>query len=372
MSKALSNHLAFWVFSAVVLTLIYGVSFGSYQLGAAVILMLLPVHAVYFYSISYWVIPRYFFRQRYIITGLACLTVAFYIAILYRLNEILISDPYIFRFYKNTDPNFTWAKLNGTFWQQVFSPKDFVNAVERSNVIVWIGVSVKFIKMWYERRQAAIQAELDFLKGQVHPHFLFNTLNNLYSLTLNQSKSAPAVVLGLSDILRYMLYECKSDRVQLKRDIEILEAYIALEKIRYEDKLDLNISISGSLADYKIAPLLMLPLVENAFKHGASEMMDDAWISIDIQVSNHKLKFKVSNSKPALIPANANIHFGKIGLNNVRKRLDLIYKGRYQFNSWEEDDMYLVIFELDLAGRALKPDVLYPQDARAENFVQVN
>ena len=129
--------------------------------------------------------------------------------------------------------------------------------------------------MWYEKQRAALEAELNLLKGQLHPHFLFNTLNNLYALTLNQSSRSPSVVMGLSEILRYMLYEANRESVLLKRDVEILENYIGLEKIRYEDRLDLNFNISGISEEQKIAPLLILPLVENAFKHGTSERIGD-------------------------------------------------------------------------------------------------
>src|SRR5688500_3213640 len=98
--------------------------------------------------------------------------------------------------------------------------------------------------MWFERRQAALEAELNFLQGKLHPHFLFNTLNNLYALTLNQAPQSPSVVMGLAEILRYMLYEANTEVVQLERDISILKSYIELEKIRYEERLDINFSVN--------------------------------------------------------------------------------------------------------------------------------
>lgn len=214
---------------------------------------------------------------------------------------------------------------------------------------------VKFFKMRHERKQLALQAELNFLKGQIHPHFLFNTLNNLYALTLNQSNKSPAVVLGLSEILRYMLYECNTDNVKLEREIEIIKNYISLEKIRYEDRLDVNININGNIQNKYIAPLLLLPLIENAFKHGIGETIIDPWINIEIAITESQLKFKVSNSKP-LQAENNESHFEKIGLSNVQKRLDFLHKDGYQFHTYDEEEIYVAILEINLNTKCTKED----------------
>ncbi len=352
MKESILRHTGFWLIAILVLTWIYGTAFDNFQLGFEVILMLIPVHMLYFYTVAYWVIPRYFFRQQYILTFFACLLSAFMAAVVYRLNEILISDPYIFRVLSATEKNFTWSKLDGSFSEQLLNPHDFVNAVERCNVIVWLGVSLKFIKMWFERRQAALQAELNFLKGQIHPHFLFNTLNNLYALSLQQSKQVPGIVLGLSSILRYILYEGNSEEVSLKRDIEILESYIALEKIRYEERLDLNFNLIGEVNEQKIVPLLMLPLVENAFKHGVSETVDAPWINIELLVEGNNLSFKVSNSKPPGVANSARKDFEKVGLSNVRKRLELLYPGRYFLDLLDEEELYIAVLKVEIGHPA--------------------
>ena len=243
---------------------------------------------------------------------------------------------------------FTWEKMEGTVIEKLLKPYYFANAVKGSNLIVWIALCVKFFKMWYERRQAAMEAELNLLKGQIHPHFLFNTLNNLYALTIQQSPKSSHVVMGLSDILRYMLYECNTDSIELKREIEIIESYISLEKIRYEERLDLNLSISGNVEEIKIAPLLLLPLVENAFKHGTSEKIGEAWINIDFQVKRNNLKLKISNSKPDMLPEDIEKHKGHIGLANVKKRLDILYPGAHELKLFNEEDMFIAILEIEL------------------------
>lgn len=270
--------------------------------------------------------------------------------ILYRLIEVFIADPYFYSKIKEFKPEFKWKKLDGTIPEQLLNKQYIIQALEQSNTVVWIGLVLKFMQMWYERKQVALTSELNFLKAQIHPHFLFNTLNNLYSLTLNQSPSSPGVVLGLSEILRYMLYECNSESVYLKRDVEILVNYIKLEKLRYEDRLDMNFNLKGDISNQQIAPLLMIPLVENAFKHGAGEMTEGAWINVDLEVQGDKIKFKVSNGKPLNDEA-SDKHFGKIGMGNVRKRLELIYPDAHGFTVYDEEDMYVVILELELQAK---------------------
>jgi LytS/YehU family sensor histidine kinase len=212
--------------------------------------------------------------------------------------------------------------------------------------VICLGLAIRFIWKWYNRKQFTMHAQLNFLKAQIHPHFLFNTLNNLYALTLDQSPKSSQAVLGLSEILRYMLYECNANQVLLKRDIEILKSYISLEKLRYDRNLDLNIDITGEINDHKIAPLLIMPLVENAFKHGASEMMEGAWISIVLEIDGQHLKVKVFNNCPAQQPENRAVHFNKIGMSNLRNKLELLYPGSHNLSIYREEGIYLVIMDI--------------------------
>lgn len=348
-NKRLLNHLIFWGACTFVLTLIYGLGLPNYFVAFNVILMILPVQMVYFYVVCYYIIPKYLYNRKYIKLALAFLCCAIISALLFRTIEIFFADPYIQRVCLARDPSFVWPKLEGTVKEQFLKTNYIINAIEQSNTIIWVTISLKFYKMWTEKKQVALQAELNFLKGQIHPHFLFNTLNNLYALTLKQSAQSPTIVLGLSDILRYMLYECKTETVPLLRDVEILESYVSLEKLRYGDRLDLTLSITGNLSNYNIAPLLMIPIVENAFKHGTSEMVIDSWINIDISVIDKRFKLKVSNSKPLVKKINyAELHFGNIGLRNVKKRLELLYKDTHKFNIYDEEDMFVAILEIEL------------------------
>lgn len=345
MTQTLVKHIIFWIIVTFVLTIFYGMGMPNYGISLIVILSILPVHIAYFYTIVYWILPRFLYRRKYPQLFLSLLFSAFVAALLFRLLEIGFTDPFILKAVRAERPDYQWHKLDGTFWQQLTKPIYIVNALEQSNLVVWVAVSLKFVQMWYEKRQLAVQSELSALKSQIHPHFLFNTLNNLYALTLKQSTQSPAIVLGLSDILRYMLYECSTDNVALKRDVEIMQHYVELEKLRYEERLDLNFSVSGRITDQRIPPLLMLPLIENAFKHGSSETVEDAWINIDLSVNGHKLKFKISNSKP---PESDKKTGGQIGLDNVRKRLALLFPYAHQLQVFDEEEIFVVILQLDL------------------------
>lgn len=345
-------HVLFWMCAVLCLTFLFSVGMPGYRTAFVIILMMLPVHLGYYYLISKLIIPRLLYRRRSALFITAFLVTTLVSTLIYRIIEILWADPYFFESYRAlVNPDFKWKKLDGSFAQQLANPQYLIHALEQSNTVVWIALVIKFVRMWYERRQMALQSELNFLKAQIHPHFLFNTLNNLYALTLDRSEEAPAVVLGLSEILRYMIYECSSDLVPLKRDIDIMQSYIALEKLRYQHRLELNVDIRGSFQGQQIAPLLMIPLVENAFKHGAGEMTEDAWINIDLELSSGRLKFKVSNGKPLGDGPQQLPEHGRIGVDNVKKRLDLIYPERYAYKVFNEEDMYVVILEIDLNGK---------------------
>jgi hypothetical protein len=346
------QHTGFWLLTLLVLTLMYGIGLPGYWFASHIILIFLPLHMLYFYLIAYVGVPRFLYTKQYARFLLFLLFCLVFTTLSFRLLEILVADPLIYKVLKQKNPDFIWKKLEGDFITQFTKYSYWIDAFEQGNFVVWIALAIKFFKMWYEKQQASLEAELNLLKGQLHPHFLFNTLNNLYALTLNQSPRSAAVVIGLSEILRYMLYETNAEVVPLKRDIEVLESYIDLEKIRYEERLDLSFSINGLEPGQQIVPLLLLPLVENAFKHGTSEKVGEAWINIDLQVKDNLLTFKISNSKPEKPPADdQRKDHSSIGLTNVRKRLNILYPAAHQVRILEEEEIFAVVLEINLDKR---------------------
>jgi hypothetical protein len=212
---------------------------------------------------------------------------------------------------------------------------------------------VKFFKLcaikqrdWIRAQQERITAELQLLKAQVHPHFLFNTLNNIYSRSMKNSPKTPDLILKLSSLLSYMLYDCKAEEVRLEKEIEIIKNYIALEKDRYGNKIEISWSVEGDIKDKFISPLLMLPFLENAFKHSISEHVEKPWLSIDISVKSDILRCKIANSKNefALYTENG------IGITNAKKRLEFSCPGRYELKLNDEGNFFVVSLLVKMAG----------------------
>ena len=212
-------------------------------------------------------------------------------------------------------------------------------------IVLVLGASI--IYLIYRNKNQSI--ELSLLKAQIHPHFLFNTLNNLYALTMGKSDESPNVVLGLSSILRYILYECNALKVDLTKEMAIIEDYISLEKIRYKQRLEVNLNVSGDLTHHKVVPLLILPLVENAFKHGVSKLTDDTWINIEAKIKSNKFLFKISNNKPEEdLNQSSPSKYGNIGLLNIQKRLNILYPKKHKLKITNADEVFIVALELTL------------------------
>lgn len=187
--------------------------------------------------------------------------------------------------------------------------------------------------------------ELQFLKSQINPHFLFNTLNNIYSLTLKKSDLAPEMVLKLSDMMRYMLYECNARRVSLKKEITYLQNYIELESIRFKNRgtIILNLDIVAD-EDLQIAPLLFIPFLENAIKHGVNQKIENAKVTMRLKVQNGIVHFCIKNNKNTK-SANGP---GGIGLVNVKRRLNLIYSKTHELEIQDLIECYIVSLKINL------------------------
>ncbi|PZF72431.1 sensor histidine kinase [Taibaiella soli] len=195
-----------------------------------------------------------------------------------------------------------------------------------------------------------LEAELALLKSQINPHFLFNVLNSIYSLSLKKSDDTPGVVLKLSEILRYMLYESKNDFVSLEKEVAVLRDYIDIEKVRMSNKEAIHLEISGDLQRYVIAPNMLISFVENAVKHGLDSQAADAFVIIKIKVdeTTGTLYFQcLNNYKQRPINGHTN-KSGGIGLDNVQKRLQLIYAQRHDLNIRNEENLYDVNLQIKL------------------------
>ncbi len=350
----LGRHLVFWVVWWLFFALIYGSrpighqspSWINYQVAygyaALEAFLFLPGHIMFSYLIIYLLIPSFLLREKYVwfFAGLLVL-IPVNALFSHQLTTWVVNPirrsmsipvPYD-NFYFGLMSGLRGGLQTGGFAAMITLAKHFYQKNQLSQQL--------------EREK--LSAELQLLKAQVHPHFLFNTLNNLYSLTLLKSDHAPEVVLNLSALLRYMLYECNAPLVPLHREIRMMQDYVELEKLRYGDRLDLAVNVQGDPGGKAVAPLLLLPFLENAFKHGASEQLDQAWIALDLTVKGNLLKMKLINGvSESAEPAGPGPGAHGIGLQNVRKRLDLLYPGRHELKILREAETFMVTLSLSL------------------------
>lgn len=229
-----------------------------------------------------------------------------------------------------------------------------------SLVVVGVAVGLRLYRFWYQRelanRQLARETliiELQVLKAQIHPHFLFNTLNNLYSLTLKHSPQAPNMVLKLSDMLHYMIYDCNRSNVSLAKELFFLENYIELEKLRYGPRLIVSVSVTGETTTNLIAPLLLIPFVENAFKHGSAQQIGQTRIELTLVMTGNEMLFRIENSTDEKNISNTCKNTGSIGLANVQKRLTLLYPDAYKLLIRPERGRFTVELTIQLDQKAI-------------------
>jgi two-component system LytT family sensor kinase len=209
-----------------------------------------------------------------------------------------------------------------------------------------------YVRLKQAQQQLKIEkqtAELNYLRSQTNPHFLFNTLNNIYSLSRDKSDLAPESILRLSKILRFMLYETGGSYISIEQELKIITDYIDLEKLRYDESLRINFNYNVEDMKQALPPLLLIPLVENAFKHGASETRGAPFVDIHLTVANRQLKFIVKNSVDVSAFSEASAVKENIGLSNLRRQLVLLYKD-YELSVQQSGAVFTAVLKINLAS----------------------
>jgi two-component system, LytTR family, sensor kinase len=309
------------------------------------------------YSLIYYLIPKYFKKKKYWQFALGVLLVFVILEFSLLVNALVLSGTPVIRaigYSKGMELlSFAWP--------------GFIRSFGNPPLIFGLFLSLKTLKGWHLEQlktetlsKENANAELQLLKAQVHPHFLFNTLNNIYSFSLYQSPQAGTLVQKLSGMLDYMIHDCEEKFVPLEKELGLIQDYMGLEKVRYGKRLDMQVEIHGDFDHKVIAPLLMIPFVENSFKHGTSQMLQHPWIKLEITTVKDQLFFKLSNSKPSLF------HPGKqnkgIGLINVKKRLQLLYPGKHQLDVSETEDMFTVNMQILLEENVVAENKIIEAD----------
>ncbi|NUO01932.1 MAG: histidine kinase, partial [Saprospiraceae bacterium] len=218
---------------------------------------------------------------------------------------------------------------------------------------------IELSKTWFKYREIQdklrrlerekFAAELSALKSQVNPHFLFNSLNNLYSLALDKDERTPGIILRLSEMMRYLLYESNADFVSLSKEIAHLWNYVEMQKLRVGGKAKISFDVTGNPEQKAVAPLLFLPLVENGFKHGIKGDVEGAFIKIKLQITENQLIFKTENNKGAIDDVEKGQYSGGVGLENLSRRLNLLYPGKHQLLITDGISTFTAVLKIELA-----------------------
>jgi len=304
--------------------------------------LLLLTHLLFCYAIIYFLLPNFQSKKKYwpMITGVLLLSTLIILVgyFLYSIVYPFIDNQFSLH---STEQNkaIVWAGIDA----------GLINAIK----VTMIAAAITLLKQWWLNQKEKekierekINAELQLLKAQIHPAFLFSTLNNIISHARVASPKAPEMLIKLSDLLSYMLYECDAPKVKLEKEISMIKEYMLLEKIRQGERLEMTIRINGNFNRWMISPLILFPFIDNSLSYFNQERLEQAWINLDITIHDNNFSMKLINGIPAPIPGEP----GKDehSLVNVRKRLHLLYPGSHDLKINAEQELLMVHLNLKL------------------------
>jgi len=331
MGKKLLFHSAYWILAWCLTNLLFGYGdlLNPYSLLYSSVILLISAGVSYW--IVYFLIPRYLVPGRYVLL-LVYLLFTVIVSLDLELLTTMLFIIFLARFQVMT------------FFQ---SNREIYSLLTGTYFIVFLFVAIKLVEFWYleqNRKQSAmkekVEAELKLLKSQIHPHFLFNTLNNIYSLAMQKSDRAPDAVLKLSELLDYLIYHGEHEKVSLAKETHFIRNYLELENLRYGDRLEVDFQVSGDPESIQLAPFLLIPMVENAFKHGISQSRMNQQLTIKLAINGRNVEFYIENTMPS--KQDGGRPKGGMGLVNLRKRLDLLYAQRYSLETGDGGNRYAV------------------------------
>ncbi len=340
-------HILYWVFSACVMFFLFSNKDYNLQIRLSLVIFLITVSFLITLLINRYLIHRYLFTGKLFLFTYLIIAIFIVTFWLISFSVILILT-------------YSVLKLPDML---IPSRSEIVILVTGNYLLVIIAVVIHFIKESYRRlveknnleKQKQLteiklkEASLKLLQGQIHPHFLFNMLNNLYGLVKENTESSREVIIKLSGLLDYMLYECDKQKVLLKDEIVFIKNYIELERVRHDENFNVKINFPKELNDIKIAPLILFPFVENAFKHGFHNA-DESFIQIELFIDLNKLHLNIENSVVKIQKDKYLNQEGKgIGLKNIKERLELIYKDKHKLDIINDENTFKVNLEINLS-----------------------
>lgn len=335
-------HTAYWLFYILFFTIqrysLYG--YNDFFPNLLLNFIYIPNVIIFTYLISEFLIPALFSQNSKFIPVLLLISILFIEpAFAYLLRETIV-EPFIFSDHTPyTLFNYLSAILIFVFGVTPIAGFKIANLQKQAYRHQSDTEQAKL-----EAELKLREAELKLLRMQLHPHFLFNTLNNLYSLSICKSDKTPEIIIKISDLLNYIIYECRSDKVSLEKEIEFIKSYIDLEKIRFDDNLQIKLCMEGNFNGKYIAPMILHTFVENSFKHGASKISNNSWITIDLELHENMLHFNISNNSQQ----NKTKTSPGIGIENAKKRLALLYPQKHSISISEKENSFNVCLTMEL------------------------
>ncbi len=338
-----ATHLLFWLLLAILLVLVFRELLDKKQQAYSAVAVNLCGFIILVYVHLLLLLPNYFAREKYLQYGIGLF--------------LLLMITTMFRFFMGlgvvvglgleieslfTPAYFGSLLLSGTFFLLISIPLWFIDTLFKKN------------DLEKELKTHQLEAELRFLKAQVNPHFLFNALNNIYSLSFTGSKKAPEMILKLSDMMSYMLYDCKSEQVKLASEISYLENYIALQQLKKSGELKVSFETKGDFSSVLITPMLFIPFFENAFKHGNLDDIENGWLISRMRLESNTLIFCIVNSLSSISKKNDK---GGVGLKNIQERLRLLYPQQHELIIERNDKQFSIDLTLNLNSNEIQlPD----------------
>ena len=336
----LLRHLLFWLVYLIAYSALDHDEYAQPDSGLQLAIRWMPYTMLNMYVTTYWLVERYLLRSRYL--GFYSLLAGWTVLMipLAFLTHLYLVYPYC------------WDPGPRPSFRQALPELFDLYPILVCEVMAGFAVFLRMHKFWraemlqkMQLQTETTEAELKLLKAQLNPHFLFNTLNNLYTLILKKSERAPGMLLRLTAILDHVLQQGHSAEVPLRQEIAFCRDYIELEKERYGDRLHIAVDLTGDADDRTVFPMLFQPLIENAFKHGASEQLGKVWIDIRLTIDGDRLSFRVVNSA---VSSDRAVASDGIGIANIRRRLQLLYPGRHRFMRERGETQHAVWLSLDL------------------------
>jgi sensor histidine kinase YesM len=329
-------HIGLWLFILLLFILYQGTESGFFFTFTNSLIIIAFYAAVVYFNV-YYLIPEYLMKNRLLTYSLLLLASCLVVPPLREMAHY-----FLYEGFSNGYPQDLLLENLLFDFLLIFLVVSF------STLFKIVSDWVKQSRERQELQRRTMQSELRFLKSQINPHFLFNTLNNLYALTLKKDDKAPEIVIKLSEMMRYMLYECNEKRVSLQKEVNYIRNYLDLEALRQGKNVRIDFEVNGKVTDQQIAPLMFIPFLENSFKHGLNHLITEGFVSIILNVDDQEVNFYIENSKADRVATPMRGKSGGIGLVNVRRRLDLLYPDQYDLSVEETPTTYAINLLLTL------------------------